>query len=123
MRPTDPDVLDHWYSGFLLFGRLFGRAGDSFLQEACTLFCMGAVLAVLTYWTRAVWLAVGLHAGWVWVMMLFRLYAENRHTMTWLYGASDWISRGWIGPIMAAAVWLAALRTRRRWIAMGSDDA
>jgi membrane protease YdiL (CAAX protease family) len=122
MRPTDPAVTDQWYSGFLLLNNLFARAGDSFLQEACTLFCMGAVLATLTHWMRSVWLAIGLHAGWVWVMMLFRLFAENQKNMTWLYGESDWVSRGWIGPAMAAIVWIAAVLTRKKWIAQGEKE-
>ncbi len=118
MRPVNPDTVNQWYSGFLLFKSLFARAGDAFLQEACTLFCMGVVLAVLSHWMKSVYVAIGLHAGWVWIMMLFRLFTENQKNMIWLYGTSDWISRGWIGPAMALAVLVTVLLTRKKWKAL-----
>ncbi len=123
MRPLNPEVMGEWNSGLLLFGNLFARAGDSFLQEACTLFCMGAVLATITHWMRSVWLAIGLHAGWVWVMMLFRLYTENQENLLWLYGENDWVSKAWIGPIMATLVWIGAILSRRIWMAAGQKTA
>lgn len=58
MRPTDPETVNRWYSGFLLLGNLFARAGSSFPQEASTLFCMGLVLSVLCYWTKSVYVAI-----------------------------------------------------------------
>ena len=122
MRPLDPAVTDQWNSGFMLFGNLFGRAGDSFLQEACTLFCMGTVLATLSYWMKSVYVAIGLHAGWVFVMMYFRLFTENQENMLWLYGDNDWVSKAWIGPIMAVLVWVGVFLTRKKWIALGSDS-
>ena len=121
MRPLDPEVMDTWYSGFLLFGNLFARAGDSFLQEACTLFCMGTVLATLSYWMKSVYVAIGLHAGWVWVMMYFRLFTENQENMLWLYGDNDWVSKAWIGPMMAVLVWISVFLTRKKWMALGSE--
>jgi len=122
MRPLDPDVMNQWNSGLLLFGNLFARAGDSFLQEACTLFCMGTVLAMLSYWMKSVYVAIGLHAGWVWVMMFFRLFTENQENLLWLYGDNDWISKGWIGPIMALFVLVAVALTRKKWIARGQGS-
>lgn len=118
MRPVNPEVIDRWYSGFLLFGSLFARAGDSFLQEAGTLFCMGLVLSVLCHWMKSVYVAIGLHAGWVWVMMLFRLFTNNQKTMVWLYGTSDWVSRAWIGPILSLIVFAAVLLTHKKWKAL-----
>lgn len=122
MRPVNPEIMDKWFSGFLLFGNLFSRAGESFLQEAVTLFSMGVVLALLTHWIRSVYVAVGLHAGWVWVMMLFRLFSENQETMTWLYGTSDWVSKAWMGPIVAAVVLAAVVVTRKKWISLGAEE-
>ncbi|MCC7300363.1 MAG: CPBP family intramembrane metalloprotease [Verrucomicrobia bacterium] len=115
MRPVNPEVINQWNSGFMLFGTLFARAGDSFLQEACTLFCMGVVLSVLCQWTKSVYIAIGLHAGWVWVMMLFRLFAENQKNLVWLYGTGEWVSRGWMGPILSLTVLAAVWLTRKYW--------
>ncbi|MBI9021209.1 MAG: CPBP family intramembrane metalloprotease [Verrucomicrobia bacterium] len=119
MRPTDPEVVNQWNSGLMLFQNLFGRAGDSFAQEASTLFCMGLVLAMLSHWMKSVYVAIGLHAGWVWVMMFFRLFTQNQRNMVWLYGTSDWVSRAWIGPILALIVLAAVVLTRKKWIALG----
>lgn len=115
MKPLDPAVTTAWNSGFLLIGHLFARAGEAFLQESCTLFCMGLVLCTLYQWLKSVYLLIGLHTGWVWVMMFFRHFTDNQKTMTWLYGTSDWISRSWMGSVLSviflASVWL----TRSRW--------
>ncbi|MBC8207053.1 MAG: CPBP family intramembrane metalloprotease [Kiritimatiellales bacterium] len=121
IKPAEPEFTDRWYSGFLLFADLFAKPGDTFWPEVCTLFCMGTVLATLSYWTRSVYIAIGLHAGWVWIMMLFRLFAENQGRLVWLYGPGEWISKGWVGPIMALAVWAVVFATRKKWIAMGNE--
>jgi len=123
MRPIDPEIMNQWNSGLLLFGNLFARAGDAFAQEACTLFCMGVVLAVLCHWMKSVYVAIGLHTGWVWVMMLFRHFADNTDTMVWLYGTSDWVSKAWIGPIMALFVLVAVALTRKKWIELGQPTS
>lgn len=119
MKPSNPEVTDQWYSGFLLFKNLFGTGGNSILQQVATLFCMGTVLCALTTWTRSVYLAIGLHTGWVTVMMLFRFFTENQQNMIGLYGTGEWISTGWVGPIMALIILLAAWITRARWKAIG----
>jgi len=121
IKPAEPETVE-WTSGFLLVGNLFAKAGDTFWPEVCTLFCMGTVLATLSVWTRSVYLAIGLHAGWVWIMMLFRLFTENQGRLVWLYGPGEWISKGWVGPIMALLVWAAVFATRKKWIALGTKD-
>lgn len=121
IKPAEPEITNRWYSGFLLFTNLFSSAGDTFWPEVCTLFCMGTVLATLSYWTRSVYICIGLHAGWVWIMMLFRLFTENQGRLVWLYGPGEWISKGWVGPIMALAVWAVVFATRKKWIALGEE--
>lgn len=120
IKPAEPADTDQWYSGLQLFSNLFAKVGDTFWPEVCTLFCMGSVLATLSLWTRSVYLAIGLHAGWVWIMMLFRLFTENQGRLVWLYGSGEWISKGWVGPIMALAVWTVVFLTRKKWIALGA---
>lgn len=119
IKPAEPAVTDQWYSGLLLLSKPFAQAGPTFLPEVCTLFCMGTVLATLSHWTRSVYIAVGLHAGWVWIMMLFRLFTENQGKLIWLYGPGEWISRGWIGPIMALIVLAVVLSARKKWTLLG----
>lgn len=122
MKPAEPETANRWFSGLLLLVHPFAKAGDTFLPEVCTLFCMGTVLATLSIWTRSVYLAIGLHAGWVWIMMLFRLFTENQGRLVWLYGPSEWVSKGWIGPIMALIVWAAVFATRGKWKSLGAKE-
>ena len=122
ITPAEPEITDRWYSGFLLFSNLFANASDTFWPEVCTLFCMGTVLATLSYWTRSVYITIGLHAGWVWIMMLFRLFTENQGRLVWLYGPGEWISKGWVSPIMTLAVWAVVFATRKKWIALGAKE-
>lgn len=115
MRPLNPEVLNQWNSGFLLFGNLFARAASSFWQEAGTLFFAGLILSLVTHWTKTIYTAIGLHTGWVWVMMLFRLYTTNQKNMTWLFGTSDWVSKAWIGVLFSVFIFLVVLFTQKRW--------
>lgn len=122
IKPAEPEMTDRWYAGFLLFSNLFADASDTFWPEVCTLFCMGTVLATLSLWTRSVYITIGLHAGWVWIMMLFRLFTENQGKLVWLYGPGEWISKGWVGPIMALVVLAVVVLGRKKWIAMGAGS-
>ncbi len=121
IKPIDPEITNQWYSGFLLYQQPFSGAGGTVWVEMSTLLCMGLVLASLTNWTRSVYVAIGLHTGWVWVMMLFREFSENQQTIVWLYGTGEWISTGWVGPIMALIILFAAIATRKKWIALGAE--
>lgn len=123
IKPADPELTDRWYSGFLLAGNAFAETGPAFWPEICTLFCMGTVLATLSLWSRSVYLAIGLHAGWVWIMMIFQLFVENQGRLVWLYGPTEWISKGWIGAIMALAVWAIVFVTRSKWVALGEKGS
>ncbi|QHI68652.1 CPBP family intramembrane glutamic endopeptidase [Tichowtungia aerotolerans] len=122
IKPAEPEITNRWFSGFLLFSHPFSGAGSTFWPEVCTLFCMGTVLATLSTWTRSVYICIGLHAGWVWVMMLFRLFTENQGRLIWLYGPGEWISKGWIGPITALIIWAVVFATRKTWMTLGAED-
>lgn len=56
-----------WATGFDMLGLIFGRFFDwqTVTAEFLTLVVLGVVLAVVRLRTRSLWLAVGLHAGWV----------------------------------------------------------
>lgn len=119
MRPVNPPVIDQWNSGFLLFGNLFARANGTLWQEAGTLFFMGVILSMLCYWTKSVYLAIGLHAGWVCVMMLFRLFMDNRETCVQLFGTTDWVSKAWIGVGFSLFFLLLTLLLHKKWKNLG----
>jgi membrane protease YdiL (CAAX protease family) len=57
----------HWWSGFALLGSAFPPPA-AFVETAAgavNLFVIGMILAIATLRTRSLWLAIGLHAGWI----------------------------------------------------------
>jgi len=75
-----PDGLEisretiHWTSGFWLIGQIFKNFGNTnfLLAEFATLLAVGLVLGRARLRTGALWLPIGLHAGWVFGIFLFR---------------------------------------------------
>ncbi len=62
-----------WSSGFALIPKVFGQWSDPMLVAASftTLLAVGGVLGWATQRTHALWLAIGLHAGWVFCVQGF----------------------------------------------------
>ena len=79
-----------WRTGFKLLGSAFARLGEmqSFLAEFTTLLVVGVVLAVVRLRTRSLWLAIGLHAGWVFGLKLFGKLTDKSDA---LHEWSPWI--------------------------------
>ncbi|MCU0856947.1 MAG: CPBP family intramembrane metalloprotease [Pontiellaceae bacterium] len=123
MRPLNPAVLNQWNSGFLLFNDLFARASKTLWQEAGTLFFMGVILSVICHWTKSVYVAIGLHAGWVWVMMFFRLFMDNQNTRIGLFGTTDWISKSWIGTGFSIVFLLVIFLLHKKWKALAPQTS
>jgi membrane protease YdiL (CAAX protease family) len=63
----------HWFSGLSLIPHLFHQFAEpmTLLAGFTTLFVLGWVLGDATLRTRSLWLAIGLHAGIVFVKMSF----------------------------------------------------
>jgi membrane protease YdiL (CAAX protease family) len=63
----------HWFSGLALVPHLFHQFAEpmTLLAGFTTLFVLGWVLGDATLRTRSLWLAIGLHAGVVFVKMSF----------------------------------------------------
>ena len=72
----------HWWSGFSLL--LNGDQRWSVLPLAVgafgTLFLLGVILAWATVRTGSLWLAIGLHAGWIFAQQLFHAATQENFT-------------------------------------------
>jgi membrane protease YdiL (CAAX protease family) len=54
------------------------------------LFIIGLVLSYAFFRTRALYLSIGLHAGWVFALKTMRVYGEfNRGDLGWIFGSTD----------------------------------
>lgn len=75
LKPPDGLTIPpiEWHSGFWVLGQIFGQFGDVdfLLAELILLFCVGWVLGWTRLKTGSLWLAIGLHAGWVFGIKLF----------------------------------------------------
>ncbi|MEP4076743.1 CPBP family intramembrane glutamic endopeptidase [Haloferula sp.] len=67
----DPEAAN---AGFILLGQIFSRFADpmSFIGRFAVLTAVGVVLAIARWRTGSLWLPIGLHAGWVFALVIFK---------------------------------------------------
>jgi ComF family protein len=81
LRPgkrLDPAV--EWWSGLAQIARVFDTAPPMPLLFLgfVSLSVAGMILAMATLWTRSLWLAIGLHAGWIFCQQALQWLAKYR---------------------------------------------
>lgn len=87
----DPEAKD---AGFVLLGHILGRFADplSMVSRFSVLLGVGIVLGVARYRTASLWLPLGLHAGWILCLSLFKAatwpVAGLPEAARWLVGSS-----------------------------------
>jgi len=102
----------HWNSGLELLRAAFAnfRTPTVILDRLLSLFAVGVLLGLVTHWTGNIALAVGLHAGWVWMMRATVLATHDNAGahLGWLVSRGDgytgWLVLGWTLVITAIAV-------------------
>jgi membrane protease YdiL (CAAX protease family) len=81
LKPDELFVVQevHWLSGFALLPKLFHRFTEPMrvLSGFTTIFVLGWVLGYATLRTRSLWLAIGFHAGVVFVKMSFAKFTKR----------------------------------------------
>ena len=102
----------HWDSGLELLHAALSNfvAPAAILDRLLSLFAVGVLLGLVTWWTGNIALAVGLHAGWVW-MMRATVLATHENTnaqLGWLISRGDgytgWLVLGWTVLITGIAI-------------------
>jgi membrane protease YdiL (CAAX protease family) len=89
LKPLEIDVAPvEWWSGFALIPYSFHRFAEplELLGGFTTLFAIGVVLATVTLRTRALWAAIGLHAGWIFGNRLFNILHKRQGDMQPWFG-------------------------------------
>ncbi len=106
---TTPNESVGWTSGFVSIAHSFWQFADPVLLAAgfLTLFVIGCILADARLRTRSLWLAIGLHAGWIFANGTFSK-AAHREVL-----ALPWIGKDLlvgIAPLtIALASWLLVI--------------
>ena len=92
-----------WDSGFVLVPRAFWQWGDTqlVLGGFTTLFAVALVLGYARWRTGALWLPIGLHAGWVFGLKSFNRC--SRHVAPSSFWVGDDLLHGWL-PVAAVIV-------------------
>ncbi len=78
----------HWWTGFEVLSYSFWQFKEPRLLVGglLTLFLVGVVLAYATIKTRSLFLAIGLHGGWVFVLRLVQMGTTRKTPPDWLVG-------------------------------------
>jgi len=94
LKPDDA-AMPHtvgWLSGFALIPGAFAQFREPWLVLGgfTTLFCVGWILGWARFKTRSLWMAIGLHAGWVFGIMSFSKITKRlikvEDTLPWFGG-------------------------------------
>ena len=81
LRPgKQADSVVEWWSGFAQIIGFVDAVPPPwlFLSGFVSLLVAGLVLAVATLWTRSLWLAIGLHGGWIFCQQTLQWLARYR---------------------------------------------
>ena len=78
----------HWWTGFEVLSYSFWQFKEPQLLVGglLTLFMVGVVLAYATLKTQSLFLAIGLHGGWVFVLRLVQMGTTRNSPPDWLVG-------------------------------------
>ena len=92
-----------WLSGWVIFGRYFGAFADParIFDAALALFMVGVLLALVRRATGHIGACIGLHAGFVAVIALFREVTMAFYDSRWSFLVSRF--DGLVGYLVAAA--------------------
>ena len=101
-----------WLSGFTSIAHAFGQFVEPLLVAAgfTTLFLIGWILAEARLQTRSLWLAIGLHAGWIFAAGIFNKVALHQ------FIALPWLGKNLFVGIVPLAVACLTWLLMRCWL-------
>ncbi len=114
----------HWYSGLALIPDLFRRvhATHYYFPFCISLFMMGIVLCFLYERTRSLYVAIGLHAGWIWALYgIGGILTRDPRVMPAWFGVGDEVAKG-MGVLAILSALAVALIVARKPGGKGNDE-
>lgn len=113
-----------WNSGLTLLPHMMGgMAAPENLLPALTLAVAGTALGLARERTGNLWFAVGLHAGWVFWLKVFKTVTVSTGTSNAFWGTERLLD-GWLACLVMAGVLAVVARLpRRAQAAAGPDES
>lgn len=97
-----------WWSGLTILAGAFERYTEPrmILDSLVALTAAGMLLALLREYRGNILMAIGVHAGWVFVIKILRSVTDMNSQSSWAWGVggydqvTGWISVAWLGFLM-----------------------
>ena len=105
-------VYGKWYSGLSLLPHMFGKLAPDYpvFPFIVTLFLMGCMLCLLYEVYGNLYVAIGMHAGMVWIMRI-GIYFMSRRVDVYpvLFGSGMYITDGYMSLLVMSIFFFASL--------------
>jgi len=102
-KPPTPGHID-WLSGFRTLPEMFNLSGVDIFPAFFTLFIAGTALALAYQRTGAIYMSIGLHAGWIFWLAAYRSLTRDASGATQALWGSDKLIDGWIPCLILGLV-------------------
>ena len=105
----------HWHSGFDYLAQVLTRSWSApgVVVGFVTLFLAGGILGLAFARTGALYLPIGIHAGWVFTLKTYAALTDPTGPRTWWSGAGL-VDNALVWPILLGLLAFVAQRCRRR---------
>jgi uncharacterized protein len=113
-KAPEPETVT-WTSGLAMLPQMFGKLADvqQLFPKAVVLTVVGIILALAYERTGALFLSIGLHAGWIfWLKSYQFVSTATVGNATWLWG-TDEIINGWLSLLVLLMVLMFVDRVYR----------
>jgi uncharacterized protein len=103
----------NWASGFVYLVQVFARSGQvpGVAVGFVSLWLAGGILGVAFVRTRALYLSMGIHAGWVFALKTFAWLTDANAKRTWWSGATL-VENVIVWPVLVILLWLCWKKLR-----------
>jgi hypothetical protein len=124
-EPTVGVVYGHWDAGLRMLPHMFSEVDFrwEFGFMAVTLFLMGLTLCFFYAYFENIYLAMGLHAGWVWGMKVGDYFIERaRYPHLVLFGPSMTVAKSVVAILLMSLFMMVAIGLLVRRRQRGTND-
>lgn len=105
----------NWLSGFVYLGQVFARSSQApgVAVGFVTLWLAGCILGLAFARTRALYLSMGIHAGWVFTLKTYAWLTDAIAKRTW-WGGATLVDNALMWPVLVIVLWLCWKKLKPR---------